>query len=267
MTIRTLLADDEDLARCGLRARLERTDDIRVIRECATGDEALSAIRRHAPDLVFLDIRMPGMSGLDVAAALDPVASPHIVFVTAYDEYAVCAFAVNALDYVLKPIDDNRLSAALARARQAVRTFREGQLFRRVSLAIGHAPSVPRTSMELAVPQRLLVRSGDGMRVIAVGEIDWIEASGDYVSIHTGKKAWLLRGTIGEVADRCAAEGIVRIHRSTLVNLDRVTELRPLAYGDMTVVLRDGTELKMSRHYRDAFGALGGYNSERPRPV
>jgi two-component system LytT family response regulator len=258
VTIRALLADDEDLARRGLRARLERTDDIRVIGECATGEETLLAIRRDAPDLVFLDIRMPDMSGLDVAAALDPATGPHIVFVTAYDEYAVRAFEVNALDYILKPVDDNRLSAALTRARQAVRAFRDGQVFRRATHAIADGAAVLRTTTERSLPQRLLVRSGDGMKVISVDEIDWIEASGDYVSIHTGKKAWLLRGTIGEVAERYATQGIVRIHRSTLVNLDRVTELRPLAYGDLTVVLRDGTELKMSRHYREAFDAFGG---------
>jgi two-component system, LytTR family, response regulator len=261
VTIRALLADDEPHARRILREFLERTDDVRVIAECATGEEALAGIRREAPDVAFLDIRMPGISGLDVAAALEPEASPHIVFVTAYDEYAVRAFTVNALHYVLKPIDEERLTAALTRARHAVRAFRERQLSRRTTSAVAETPRSARAATELSLPRRLLVRSGEGLKVIAVEEIDWVEASGDYVSIHAGKKAWLLRAAIGDLAERYATQGIVRIHRSTLVNLNRVTELRPLAYGDLTVVLRDGTELKMSRHYRDAFEALGG-NSE-----
>jgi len=255
VTLRALLVDDEELARRGLRVRLEGTSDVSVVVEYANGATALPAIRQVAPDLVFLDIQMPGMSGLEVAAALDSETSPHIIFVTAFDAYAVQAFEVHALDYILKPVDDARLATALARARRVVQGARDRDFGRRVALALASMKSG--TGDPPGQPQRLLVRAGDRMVVIRVEDIDWIEASGDYVSIHVGKKSWLLREAIASVADRYATHGIVRIHRSTLVKVDRVTELRPLANGEFTVVLRDGTELKMSRSYRSALDVLG----------
>jgi len=255
VTLRALLVDDEELARRGLRVRLERSDDVSVVGEYENGAAALPAIRLVAPDLVFLDIQMPGMSGLEVAAALDSETSPHVIFVTAFDSYAVKAFEVHALDYILKPVDDVRLAAALARARRVVQGARDRDFGRRVALALASISPAVATPPEQ--PPRFLVRAGDRMIVIRVEEIDWIEASGDYVSIHVGKKSWLQRESIAAVADRYAAHGIVRIHRSTLVKVDRVTELRPLANGEFTVVLRDGTELKLSRSYRNALEALG----------
>lgn len=254
VTLRALLVDDEELARRGLRVRLERTEDVNVVGEYANGATALPAIRQAAPDVVFLDIQMPGMTGLEVAAALDSETSPHVIFVTAFDAYAVKAFEVHALDYILKPVDDARLAAALARARQVVQGARDRDFGRRVALAIA---SMTPASQPPEQPQRLLVRAGDRMIVIRLEEIDWIEASGDYVSIHVGKKSWLLREAIATVAERYAAHGIVRIHRSTLVKVDRVNELRPLANGEFTIVLRDGTELKLSRSYRNALDVLG----------
>ena len=253
--LRALLVDDEELARRGLRVRLERTDDISLVGEYENGATALPAIRQVAPDLVFLDIQMPGMSGLELAAALDSETSPHVIFVTAFDSYAVKAFDVHALDYILKPVDDARLEAALARARQVVQGARDRDFGRRVALALASINPVAAPPPEQ--PPRLLVRAGDRMIVIRVEEIDWIEASGDYVSIHVGKKSWRLRESIAAVADRYAAHGIVRIHRSTLVKIDRVNELRPLANGEFTVLLRDATELKMSRSYRSALEVLG----------
>jgi len=258
MTIRVLIVDDEELARGGLRARLERSQDVLIVGECASGPDALEAIHKLAPDLVFLDIQMPEMSGLEVAAALDGEVRPQVIFVTAFDAYAMQAFEVHALDYVLKPVDDQRLSAALTRAREAVRNARDSDFGRRVTLAIaGMSAAGAGVPAELA-SDRLLVRAGDRMIVVRVAEIDWIEASGDYASIHVGKKAWLIREAITVLAGRYGARGLARIHRSTLVNLDRVSELRPLANGEFTVVLRDGTELKMSRNYRSAIDTLVG---------
>jgi two-component system, LytTR family, response regulator len=256
VTMRALLVDDEELARTGLRARLERTADITVIAECTNGFEALRAIRKLTPDLVFLDVKMPEISGLEVAAALEGDTNPHIIFLTAFDTYAIRAFELNALDYLLKPIDDERLSKAVARAREAVRISREGDLVQRVTRAVASlSPGTAHAPNHLA-DDRFLVRFLGRMIFVRVADVDWVEASADYVSIHAGKKAWLVRETIASIARRYATHGIVRIHRSTLVKLDRVTELRPLPNGEFTVVLHDGTELKMSRNYREALESL-----------
>jgi two-component system LytT family response regulator len=258
MTMRALLVDDEELARSGLRARLERTADVTVIGECTNGFQALEAIRKLAPDLVFLDVKMPEMSGLDVAAALEGDRSPHVIFLTAFDTYAIRAFELNALDYLLKPIDDERLSKAVARAREAVRISHEEDLVQRVARAVANLSAGAAHAQNHLANDRFLVRSLGRMIVVRVADVDWIEASDDYVSVHVENRVWLVRETIASVARRYAAHGIVRIHRSTLVKLDRVKELLPLANGEFTVVLRDGTELKMSRNYREALDSLVG---------
>ncbi len=255
MTIRAVIVDDEELARRGLRARLERSG-VSIVGECANGIDALAAIPGLAPDLVFLDIQMPEMSGLQVAAAMGEGVRPQVIFVTAFDDYAVQAFEVQALDYILKPIDDHRLAAALARAGDAVRAAQEGDFGRRVARAIATlGPPPPGAAVG---SDRLLVPTGGRFVVVRADDIDWVEAAGDYVSLHVGKKVWLIRDCIGALAERYAARGIVRIHRSTLVNLDRVAELRALPNGEFTVILRDGTALKMSRSYRSALETLIG---------
>jgi two-component system LytT family response regulator len=257
MTVRALIVDDEELARRGLRVRLQRAG-VSIVGECVNGAEALAAIPKLAPDLVFLDIKMPEMSGLQVAEAMDTETLPHIIFVTAFDEFAIQAFDVNALDYVLKPIDDERLAAALARARSAIANSHDSDFGRRVTRAIASMSSLAAPTADGLMSDRIWVRATGRIVVVRVADIDWIEASGDYASLHVEKKAWLVRETIATIAQRYAARGIVRIHRSTLVNLDRVTELRPLANGEFIVVLRDGTELKMSRNYRNALDSFVG---------
>jgi two-component system LytT family response regulator len=255
MTMRALIVDDEDLARRGLKARLRRAG-VSIVGECVDGPEALMAIPRLAPDLVFLDIQMPEMSGLQVAAALDGNSRPLVIFVTAFDDYAVQAFEVHALDYILKPIDDERLAAALAHAGEAMCTARDGDFARRLAHAM--ASMTPARAGNGPVPDRIAVPTMGRIHLVRVADIDWIEASSDYVCLHVGKKTWLVREPIAAIAERFATGGIVRIHRSTLVNADRVTELRPLPNGEFTVVLRDGITLKMSRTYRDALEALAG---------
>jgi two-component system, LytTR family, response regulator len=257
MSIRALIVDDEELARRGLRARLERAG-VTIAGECVNGADALAAIPKVLPDLVFLDIQMPELSGLGVAAAMDAETRPHVIFVTAFDQYAVQAFEVHALDYILKPIDDQRLATALAHARSAVRSAHDSDFGRRVTLAIASMRPDGARAADGLMPDRLLVRTGGRIVVIRVADVDWIEASGDYASVHVEKKAWLIREGIAAIAQRYAMHGIVRIHRSTLVNLDRVTQLRPLSNGEFTLILRDGTELKMSRNFRDALNMLGG---------
>ncbi len=258
MRIRTLLADDEELARRGLRARLERAGDIAIVGECANGGEAITAIASLAPDLVFLDVQMPEVSGFDVIQAIDPARAPHIIFVTAFDQYAVKAFEVNALDYLLKPIDDERCAQALRRAREALAAPRDESFATRLAAsatAFQHssgAPALRPGSDRLAIP------TGDRLILVRIAEIDWVQASGNYVSLHVGRKAWLLRETIAAMDQRLAPHGFARIHRSTLVNAERVAELRALANGEFAIILRDGTELKLSRSFRHALGRLAG---------
>jgi two-component system, LytTR family, response regulator len=257
MTLRALIVDDEELARRGLRVRLQRAGAT-VVGECANGAEALDAIPKLAPDVVFLDIKMPEMSGLQVAGAMDSGRLPHVIFVTAFDEFAIQAFTVHALDYILKPIDDDRLAAALVRARNAVAHAHDGDFGRRVTRAIASMSPLTPPGTDGLMSDRLLVRATGRIVVVRVGDIDWIEASGDYASLHVERKTWLVRETIATIAQRYSAHGIVRIHRSTLVNLDRVTELRPMSNGEFVVVLRDGTELKMSRNYRSTLDSFVG---------
>jgi two-component system LytT family response regulator len=257
MSLRALIVDDEELARRGLKVRLQRAG-VTIVGECVNGVEALAAIPKLAPDLVFLDIKMPEMSGLQAAEAMDKDALPHVIFVTAFDEFAIQAFQVHALDYILKPIDDDRLAAALVRARSAVADTHDSDFGRRVTRAIASMSSLAAPAADGLMSDRLLVRATGRIVVVRVADIDWIEASGDYASLHVEKKSWLVRETIATIAQRYAAHGIVRIHRSTLVNLDRVTELRPMSNGEFVVVLRDGTELKMSRNYRSALDSFVG---------
>lgn len=250
MPIRALLVDDEELARRGLRVRLERAGDIAVIGECANGRDAIAAIGRLAPEVVFLDVQMPEVSGFDVIEAIGPEHAPHIIFVTAYDQYAVRAFDVHALDYLLKPIDDERLAQALRRAREVLSSERDQGFGSRLAGAMA--------SVNHGIGTRLAIPTGDRVVVVRIPEVDWVEASGNYVSLHIGKKTWLLRETIAAMDQRLAAHGFARIHRSTLVNTERVAELRALANGEFAVLLRDGTELKLSRSYRHALDAVAG---------
>jgi two-component system LytT family response regulator len=258
MTIRAVIVDDEELARRGLRARLQRTADFQVVAECTGGRDAIAVARELAPDVVFLDIQMPEVSGFDVARALGSANPAHVVFVTAYDQYAVQAFEVHALDYLIKPLDDQRFTATLDHVRAALNQARDSDLGNRLAAllcGVGSGHSLPATTVE---PGRLAVRTAGRVVLVDIMHIDWVEASGDYVAVHVGKKSWLVRETVSAMYKRLAPHGFLRIHRSTLVRADRVHELRPLLNGEFTVVLNDGTELKLSRNYRDALEALTG---------
>lgn len=235
MIIRTIIVDDEDLARRGIKSLLTKHSDVEVISECSNGREAIEAIRREMPDLVFLDVEMPGKSGFEVMAEGVVDRKPYVIFVTAYDRYAIRAFDVDALDYVLKPLDEQRFEDAVERARRAL------------------LKSQPRTPLD-----RITVKSSGKLLVIKLKEIDWIEAVEDYVSLHVGTKSYLVRDTIAAIEERIGPAGFVRIHRSTLLNLDRVRELHPLTKGEYAVILQDGTQLKLSRNFRGAMEKLTG---------
>jgi len=256
--MRALLVDDEEIARRGLRIRLERAGDVSVVGECANGAEAVGAIKRLTPDVVFLDIQMPELSGMEVAEALPAQSLPHIVFVTAFDQYAVRAFEVHALDYLLKPINDRRLAETLRHARAAISDVRDGAYARQVvaafaGLAQNHGVTTPAPASD-----RIAIPVDDRLAVVRVAEIDWVGALGNYVSLHVGKKSWHLRETVSAMEQRLAPHGFVRIHRSTLVNVQRVTELRSLSNGEFSVALIDGTLLKLSRGYRESLDLLIG---------
>jgi len=257
--IRTVIVDDEELARRGLRALSQRCEDLELICECRNGREAVDAIHRHRPDLVFLDVQMPGKTGFDVIGAIEEAQRPHIVFVTAYDKFALRAFEVHALDYLLKPVNEERFDSALARVREAMSHATDNVIVQRVRQV---AAGLQRATSPSTVPAagRLPIKSNGRIIVIRSADIDWIEAEGDYVSVHVGGKTWLTRETIAAVELRLALSGFVRIHRSTLVNAERVKELRPRDKGEYTVVLSDGTELKLSRNYRASVERLIGAN-------
>jgi two-component system LytT family response regulator len=258
MTIRALIVDDEDLARRGIRSLLRRAEDVQIVGECRNGREAIEAITHSEPDLVFLDIQMPGKTGFDVIADIDEGKCPFVIFVTAFDKFALRAFDVHALDYLLKPVNEERFFAALSRARAALSSTRDNLLVRRFLQAAADFRQ-PRTGKP-APPaiDRLPVKANGKVVVVRIADIDWIEADHDYVLLHLGDKSWILRETIASVELRLALSGFVRIHRSALVNVDRVRELRPKSKGEFDVVLRDGKQLKMTRNYRSALERLVG---------
>jgi two-component system LytT family response regulator len=244
--LRVLLVDDEPLVRRGIRDFLEAEPDVVIVGECGNGIVALETISREQVDLVFLDVQMPELDGIGVAAALAEQNGPAIVFVTAYSEHAVRAFEVNAVDYVLKPFDRERFAAALARARARRAGGEREELARRLAAVLselqraqGHA-------------QRILVRSDGRIRLVAVDDIDWIEAADNYARLHAGAERHLIRETMASLEARLDPARFARIHRSAIVNLDRIRELQPTFNGEYAVLLHTGAKLTLSRGYRDA---------------
>lgn len=251
--IQTLIVDDEPLARERLRLLLEDQPDIAIMGECADGIEALDMIREQRPDLVFLDVQMPELDGFGLLAELDQDALPAIIFVTAHDQFALRAFEVHALDYLLKPFDSERLQTALQRARNWLERRGTSGLGERLAALLADLRGSG------ARPQdRLAVKSSGRVVLLRHEEIDWIEAADNYVNLHVGKESHLLRETMNSLEQRLPANRFLRISRSTIVNLDRVRELQPLFHGEYSVILRDGTRLTLSRGYRDKLGLLMG---------
>jgi two-component system, LytTR family, response regulator len=258
MSIRTLIVDDEDLARRGLRSLLRHAEDVEILGECRSGREAIEAIRRFEPDLVFLDVQMPGKNGFEVIAEIDEEKCPYVIFVTAFDKFALRAFDVHALDYLLKPLNEERLKAALARARATLASTRDESLISRFVQIASELRSARPDSPQLSTIDRLPVRDSGKVTAVRVADIDWVEASHNYVLLHVGDKSLILREPIASVEVRLAMSGFVRIHRSALVNVDRVRELRTRSKGEFDVVLHDGQQLKMTRNYRSAVERLVG---------
>ena len=249
--IRALIVDDEPLARRNIRVLLKEDPEIELIGECGSGAEALKAIQKHAPELLFLDIQMPLMSGFDVLEKIEVEKIPAIIFVTAFDQYAIRAFEVHALDYLLKPFDDARFEKALAQAKKQIEQREINRLSKRLVRLLEERDTEPNKARPSGYLSRLMVKSASRIFFLKVDEIDWIEAADYYVKLHVGQKSHLLRETMSDMEAKLDPEKFLRIHRSAIVNLDRVKEMHAHFNGEYLVILHDGTELKLSRSRRE----------------
>ena len=257
--LKALIVDDEELARRGLEIRLEKFSDIKICAQSRNGREALEAVREHAPDLMFLDVQMPGMDGFDVLRNLSTSNMPAVIFVTAYDEFALKAFDANALDYLLKPINDDRLAEAIERARhdcdEKQANEHRSKLLRFVCDLTGEELSLD-AALEAAsgnrgrFPKRLAIRDGRETTCIDVDAIDWIDAAGDYMCVHAEGDTHVLRGTMKHLEELLDPEVFIRVHRSAIVNRHRVKSMRPHRNGEYFLSLEGNTELKLSRKYK-----------------
>jgi two-component system, LytTR family, response regulator len=243
--IRALIIDDEPLARQRVRGLLEREPDVEIAGECIDGVDAVEAIRSLHPDLIFLDVQMPEVDGFAVLERLTPDEMPLVIFVTAFDEHAVRAFEAHALDYLLKPFEDDRFREALRRAQS--RPERKEDAVRRVMEMLEDVGGV-RDGVK-----RIMIKTGGHITFLRSAEVEWVEAQGDYVSLHSQGKKHLIRENIGDMERQLSPASFVRIHRSTIVNVARIKELQPLFHGDYQVILQDGTRLTMSRSFRERF--------------
>ena len=248
--IRAILVDDEPLARRRLRSLLDGDDEIEIVGEYGNGRDAARAIRESPPDLVFLDIQMPELDGLGVVREVGVDAMPLVVFITAFDEHALKAFEVHALDYLLKPVDRARFSAMIRRAKGQIRGDRDRLLADRLDAALADLGARPRE------PHRLAVKKAGRIYLVRAEDIDWLEADGNHVRIHIGKDAHLIRDTLARVEDRLPAGSFMRIHRSTIVNVSRIREIQPWFQGDYVLLLTDGTRLTSGRSYRERVRSL-----------
>lgn len=254
MTLRVLVADDEPIGRQRLVRLLQAEPDTDVVAACADGEEAVEAIREHAPDLVLLDIQMPGLDGFEVVAALGQVHQPAVIFVTAHDQYAVRAFEVHAFDYLLKPVDQDRLREAMGWALSATRRGPQGSSTRRVLALLEELNARDRARGR----DRLVVRTPERAIFLRTETIDWIEAAGKFVHLHVGRTTHALRESMAELEHELDPARFLRISRSAIVNLDRIQEIQPWFQGDYVLILTDGTKLTSTRGYRDNMRRLLG---------
>ena len=256
----TIIVDDEELARQGLAMRLEEVSEIEILAQCQNGREALNAINEYGPDLAFLDIQMPGMSGLELIGEIQGDVMPMIVFVTAFDEFAVDAFDVHAVDYLLKPVESNRLKEAINKAQKL--KMQEGALGDKQKLlelaaslsgksldAIGELLESGDDLIEHA--DRLAIKDGTSLTFVPVKDIDWIDAAGDYMCVHAKGETHIMRTTMKELEARLAPSIFQRVHRSTIVNLERVEKISSHINGEFHLILGGGISLKMSRSYKN----------------
>ena len=251
--MRVLIVDDEALVREAVRAALRTEADVEIVAEARDGLQAAAAMEAQAPDLVFLDVQMPGVSGVEALASIAPERRPHVVFVTAHDQFAIRAFELDAVDYVLKPFDDDRIVAALARVRRRMTQPADAPEAERLELLLR------RLAHGDGWQERFLASTGGRLRVIPVGDVVWIEADDNYARLHLSRGSALVRDTMKRLAERLDPRRFVRVHRSAIVAIAQVRELVPLPSGDYDVTLANGTTVVMSRTYRDdVMARLGG---------
>lgn len=243
--IRVLLIDAEPSARKTLRELLELDAEVEVIGECSNGQEAIKAIQVQSPDLLFLEVHIPELGGFEVLEALQNGSKPHIIFVTANDQYAARAFEVHALDYLLKPLTRERFEASWQRAKTHIMREKTGDLDQRLLALLEQINAGPKYL------ERLVIKDGGRIFFLDVEDIDWIEAEGNYVSVHSGKRVHLLRETISNLESQLDPKKFLRIHRSSIVRINCIKELRPWYHGEYHVILNDNTQLTLSRNYRD----------------
>jgi len=249
--IRTLIVDDQLLAREMLRRMLKDEPDIEIVGMPASGPEAVEAIHSLSPDLVFLDVRMPELDGFGVLAQIDPARMPAIIFVTANDDFALRAFDVHAVDYLVKPCTKERFQTALQRARRQILRNEAGATQRRLTALLEDLKAQPRLA------ERLPVKSEGRIIFLRLPDIDWVEAADNYVKLHVGKEAHLLRETMTSLEGKLPAERFLRISRSAMVNIEQIKELHPMFHGEYVVILRNGARLTLTRGYRDKLQRLG----------
>ncbi|HEV3236549.1 MAG TPA: LytTR family DNA-binding domain-containing protein [Gemmataceae bacterium] len=252
MSIKVLIVDDEPLARQRIRKLLEGDSDVQVIGECADGLDAVNTVRENKPDLVFLDVQMPALDGFSVLEALGPHDMPTTIFVTAYDRYAIKAFEVHALDYLLKPFDRDRFRKALERAKAQLAQSRIRANEKKLE------DLLTEVTQDRKGIERIVIKSTSRVFFLRTDEIDWIEAAGNYLKLHAGKEFHLLRETMNGLDAKLDPNKFLRIHRSTIVNVERIKELQPFFHGDYLVILKDGTQLTLSRTHRPKLQHLLG---------
>lgn len=251
--IRTLIIDDVPLARDRLKRCLAGDPEIEIVGECDNGEKAVADIRSLAPDLIFLDVHMPALDGFGVLDALSEERTPVVIFVTAYNEYAIQAFEVNALDYLLKPVDCERLSRAVERAKSRLaQSIRDDHLDNRFRAMLEDI----KTGSKFL--KRLTIKLTGRTILLPTDEIDWIETHGNYLKVHAGRESHLIRGTMQSLETKLNPEKFVRVHRSVIVNVEKIKEIYPRSNGDQDLVLQNGEQLMLSRNYRDKFFDLLG---------
>jgi two-component system LytT family response regulator len=257
--IRAVIADDERLARKKLTILLASEAKVEVVAECSDGKQTVTAIRSLRPDMLLLDIQMPDLNGFEVLSEIPPDEMPQVIFTSAYDQYAIRAFETHALDYLLKPFDQDRLHAAIERARAEIQKCKDQDLTNRVLELLSAVKSGKRPVPEF--DERLVIRTNGRVVFLNLEEIQWIEAAANYVRLNTGKDSYLFREAISRISERLNPSHFVRIHRSVIVNVTRIKELIPVNSGEYVVVLHSGKELSCSRSYRANFQPFIAKNS------
>jgi two-component system LytT family response regulator len=260
--LRTIIVDDEKLARRGLALHLAEIPQVELIAECANGQEALRAVAEHSPDLVLLDIQMPGMDGFDVVCELQADTMPLIIFVTAFDHYAINAFKVHAVDYVLKPVDSDRLREAIARAAERHALESLGSKEQLIALVRGRDHSddsgdlISTGTPEKTWPDRLTIKDGNEFQFVRTRDIQWVDAAGDYMCVHAGGKTHIMRTTMKRLEESLDPERFIRVHRSSIVNSEAIVSAATHLNGEYVLTLEGGAQLKVSRSYSDRIKSL-----------